>query len=44
MCPVYSQKANYRNRTTQVTTDSEQDTNETDTIKTNKQTNKRVFK
>jgi hypothetical protein len=37
MCGVYSQKAGYRNNTTQITTDSEQDTNEADTTKTNKQ-------
>jgi hypothetical protein len=32
--------ANYRNSTTQITKDNEQNTNETDTTKTNKQTNK----
>jgi hypothetical protein len=35
MCPVYGQKASYRNSTTQIATDNEQDTNETDK---NKQT------
>jgi hypothetical protein len=40
MFRVYSQKDNYGNSTTQITTDNEQDTNETDTTKTNKQTNK----
>jgi hypothetical protein len=38
MCQFYSQRANYRNSTTQITTGNEQDTNETDTTKTNKQT------
>jgi hypothetical protein len=38
MCRVYSQKANYRNGTAQITTENEQDTNEADNK--NKQTNK----
>jgi hypothetical protein len=44
MCQFYSQKAKYRNSTTQITADSEQDTNETDTTKTDRQTDKRIFK
>jgi hypothetical protein len=36
MCRVYSQKANYRNSTTQIITDNEQDTKETDTRKKTK--------
>jgi hypothetical protein len=40
MRQFYRQKASYRNSTTQITTDNEQDTNETDITKTNKQTNK----
>jgi hypothetical protein len=39
MCQFYSQNANYRNNTTQITTDSKRDTNETDETKTNKQNN-----
>jgi hypothetical protein len=39
MCQFYSQKANYRNSTTQIAMDNEQDTNEADTTKTNKQNN-----
>jgi ABC-type siderophore export system fused ATPase/permease subunit len=35
MCRVYSQTANYRNSTTQMTSHNEQDTKETDTTKTN---------
>jgi hypothetical protein len=42
MCQLYGQKANYRNSTTQMTTDNEQNTNETDKTKTNKQTNKQT--
>jgi hypothetical protein len=40
--PILSQKANYRNSTTQITMDIEQDTNETDTTKTNKQTDRQT--
>jgi hypothetical protein len=40
---VYNQKGNYRNSTTQITTDNEQNINEADTTKTNK-TNERIFK
>jgi hypothetical protein len=36
MSRVKSQMASYRNSRAQITTDSEQDTNETDTTKTNK--------
>jgi hypothetical protein len=44
MCQFDSQKANYRNSTTQIRTDREQNTNETGTTKTNKQTNKQKNK
>jgi hypothetical protein len=43
MCQFYSQKANYRISTTQIITDSEQNTDETDTVKSNIQ-HKRIFK
>jgi hypothetical protein len=42
MCQFYSQEANYRNSTTEITTDNEESTRERDTTKTNKQTNKNI--
>jgi hypothetical protein len=38
-CQFCSQKDNYRNSTTQITTDSEQHTNEADATKTNEEKN-----
>jgi hypothetical protein len=42
MCQACSQKANYRNSTTEIITGNEQDTNETDATKNKKQTNKQT--